>query len=239
MEQFAFAYSVIERIERAKTTPAVLTEVAHAARHFGLEHFIVAGVPEPGKHLEPYVLMNHWPHGWYERYNNRDYLHVDPVIKKLRTTTLPIKWTDAAYDPSLDKSGHAVMMEAREFSLKNGLSVPIFTLSGDQAAVSFGGPYFEISDADQKALHLIAIYAHNKACSLLARSTVSKTPKLSRRETEILEWIAAGLPSHDIADRLHIAYTTVETHIQRACRKLDASCRTQAVAEAIRAGLIL
>ena len=37
MDQFAYAYSVIERVERAETPTVVLNEVAHAARHFGLE----------------------------------------------------------------------------------------------------------------------------------------------------------------------------------------------------------
>jgi len=238
MEQFAYAYSVIEKIERAKTSAAVLNAVALAARHFGLDRFIIAGVPAPGKHLEPYVLLNHWPQGWFERYNGQDYLHVDPVIRKLRTTTSPVVWTDAPYDPSTDKIGHAVMTEAREFSLRNGLSVPIYTLSGDQAAVSFGGPHFELSDADQKALYLIAIYAHNKARGISAQSGPQPKPKLSHREREILQWTAAGLSSHDIAERLHIGYVSVETYVRRACRKLDSACRTQAVAEAIRAKII-
>jgi LuxR family quorum sensing-dependent transcriptional regulator len=238
MEQFAYAYSVIERIERSKTSTAVLTEVALAARHFGVEHFIIAGVPAPGKRLDPYVLMHNWPRGWYDRYNSRNYLHVDPVIRNLRTTTSPVVWSDAPYDPASDRDGHAVMTEATEFSLRNGLSVPIYTLSGDQAAVSFGGRHFELGVADQKALYLIAIYAHNKARGLHSFVKKRQVPKLSPRQTEILQWVAAGLTSHDIADRLHISYNTVETHIQLACRKLDAACRTQAVAEAIRTRLI-
>lgn len=237
-ERFGYAYSVIERVERAQTATVVLNEVARAARHFGLEHFIIAGVPAPGKRLEPYVLMHNWPRGWYERYTSRGYLHVDPVIRKLRTTTVPVVWSDAPYDPAADRSGHAVMTEAREFSLNNGLSVPIYTLSGDQAAVSFGGRHFELSDADQKVLHLIAIYAHNKAATLRPTVKRAKIAKLSPREIEILQWVAAGLSSRDISERLDIAYTTVETHVENACRKLDAACRVQAVAEAIRARLI-
>ncbi len=42
--------------------------------------------------------------------------------------------------------GH--LTEAREFSLNIGLSVPIYALSGDQAAVSFGGRHFELRKAD-------------------------------------------------------------------------------------------
>src|ERR1700685_2318386 len=153
-------------MDAARPPEAVLKELASAARHFCLEHFIVAGVPAPGKHLAPYVIINNWPRGWYERYNSLDYLHVDPVIRKLRSSTAPVIWSEAPYDPSADKRAHAVMTEARDFSLKKGMSVPIYTLTGDQAAVSFGGEHFELSSEDQKALYLIAIYAHNKARGL-------------------------------------------------------------------------
>jgi LuxR family transcriptional regulator, quorum-sensing system regulator BjaR1 len=238
MDHFAYALSIIERIERARTQTLVLHEVAHAARHFGLEHVIAAGIPAPGKRLEPYVLMHNWPRGWYDRYNDRGYLHLDPVIRKLRRTTMPVVWSSAPYDPSCDTSGHAVMVEAREFSLNNGLSVPIYTLSGDQAAVSFGGARFDLSDADQKALHLIAIYAHSKAAALRTAGHGQHHHRLSARETEVLQWVAAGLSSQEISERLGIAHSTVETHVAHACRKLDVVSRIQAVAEAIRARLI-
>jgi LuxR family quorum sensing-dependent transcriptional regulator len=151
---------------------------------------------------------------------------------------MPVVWSAAPYDPSSDTSGHAVMSEARDFALNNGLSVPIYTLSGDQAAVSFGGRHFELGSADQKALHLIAIYAHNKAATLRSGIKHQRHRKLSAREIEVLQWVAAGLSSRQISERLGISYTTVETHVVHACRKLDAASRIQAVAEAIRARLI-
>ena len=240
MDRASVAFSWIAAIERAATPTAVLQELARAARHFGLDRVIVAGIPAPSKKLEPYVLVQNWPSGWFERYNSLDYLHVDPVIRKLRSTTKPVTWLDAPYDPSSDKPAHAVMMEAREFRLNNGLSVPIYTLSGDQAAVSFGGAHFELGEEDKAALHLIAIYGHARAAALRnpRKSPLARPAALSPREIEILQWVAASASSAAIAEKLHISYASVETYIQRACRKLDAASRTQAVAEAIRARLI-
>jgi LuxR family quorum sensing-dependent transcriptional regulator len=239
MELFAYVCSIIEKLDAAKTADEVLREVSFAASHFNLDRFIIAGVPAPGGRLAPYVLLNHWPAGWYERYNESDYLHVDPVIKKLRNTTAPVVWSDAPYDRREDKPAAAVMNEAREFSLNNGLSIPIYTLSGDQAAVSFGGTHFELSKSDQKALYLIGIYAHNKVAALRSNERrTKKTPKLSPREIEILQWTAAGLTTGAIGDRLKIGDTTVQTHIARICVKLDCRTRTQAVAEAMRAKII-
>jgi len=71
---------------------------------------------------------------------------------------------------------------------------------------------------------------------LHARHPLSRP--LSNREREILALTADGLTSEQIAARLAIAAETVQTHVRRAMRKLDASSRTQAVATAIKLGLI-
>lgn len=57
---------------------------------------------------------------------------------------------------------------------------------------------------------------------------------LSPREGEIIKLIAAGLSVPDIAARLHLAPTTVRTHVQNLYGKLGVSDRAAAVAEAMR-----
>jgi len=241
MDRGSFAFSWIAAIDKAATPAAVLAELARAGRFYGLDRTIVASFPAPPKKLEPYIQIHNWPKGWYDRYTSHDYLHSDPVIRKLRSTLTPVVWSEAPYDPSVDKGAYLVMNEAREFKLRNGLSVPIYTLSGDQAGVSFGGEHFELSEEDKAALHLIAIYGHGRVSALRrprGGDSGKKIARLSPREIEILQWVAAGRTSADIGDRLHIGYETVETYIKRACVKLDAASRTQAVAEALRAHLI-
>lgn len=61
---------------------------------------------------------------------------------------------------------------------------------------------------------------------------------LSRREREVLQFLAAGLRPDAIADRLRIARVTVDLHITRARRKLQARTPAEAVATAIRSGLV-
>ncbi|HSM46796.1 MAG TPA: response regulator transcription factor [Draconibacterium sp.] len=63
--------------------------------------------------------------------------------------------------------------------------------------------------------------SHEAALSL--RSTDSQTlPILTRREKEILELIAAGLTNQEIADKLFISYTTVDTHRKNLLQKFEA-----------------
>lgn len=61
---------------------------------------------------------------------------------------------------------------------------------------------------------------------------------LSPREAEIITLIADGLSVPDIAGRLHLAPTTVRTHVQNLYAKLGVSDRAAAVAEAMRRRLV-
>jgi LuxR family maltose regulon positive regulatory protein len=55
---------------------------------------------------------------------------------------------------------------------------------------------------------------------------------LTGREREVLELIAAGLSNREIADRMHVAASTVKSYTNSIFRRLGVSSRTQAVAEA-------
>jgi len=61
---------------------------------------------------------------------------------------------------------------------------------------------------------------------------------LSGREVEILQLVAYGASTREVADDLGISTHTVKTHIDRIFEKLEANDRAQAVAIAVRAGLI-
>jgi DNA-binding NarL/FixJ family response regulator len=61
---------------------------------------------------------------------------------------------------------------------------------------------------------------------------------LTDRERDVLKLLAEGLPHEEIGRRLGISGETVRTHVQKACDRLGATTRTQAVATALRQGLI-
>jgi DNA-binding NarL/FixJ family response regulator len=63
-------------------------------------------------------------------------------------------------------------------------------------------------------------------------------PKLTPRETEILEMLADGCSQRDMAQLLSISPKTVGLHIEHILGKLDVHSRTQAVAAAYRRNLV-
>lgn len=61
---------------------------------------------------------------------------------------------------------------------------------------------------------------------------------ITARELEILELIAVGLSTREIAGQLGVSENTVKTHASRLFTKLSARRRTQAVVRGREAGLI-
>jgi DNA-binding NarL/FixJ family response regulator len=61
---------------------------------------------------------------------------------------------------------------------------------------------------------------------------------LTEREVEVLKEVANGNRNRDIADKLFISEETVKVHIKHIMEKLGANDRTQAVAIAVRRGII-
>ena len=62
--------------------------------------------------------------------------------------------------------------------------------------------------------------------------------ELSDREVEVLKLVAEGNSNKEIADKLSISEKTVKAHLRSTFRKLEVSDRAQAVAYAMRKGLV-
>ncbi len=72
-----------------------------------------------------------------------------------------------------------------------------------------------------------------------ARNEVwSRHVALNNRELECLTWSARGKTSPEIATILSLSKRTINFHIENACRKLNVSTRTEAVAKAASGRLI-
>jgi DNA-binding NarL/FixJ family response regulator len=61
---------------------------------------------------------------------------------------------------------------------------------------------------------------------------------LTAREVEVLQQVSGGNRNRDIAELLHISEETVKVHVKHIMEKLGARDRTQAIAIAVRRGII-
>jgi len=76
------------------------------------------------------------------------------------------------------------------------------------------------------------------AAAAIVEQEQSAANGLTNRQIEVLALLAQGLPNKSIAKRLNVAEGTVKLHVAAILRALDVSNRTQAVAAAVKLGLL-
>ncbi len=91
-----------------------------------------------------------------------------------------------------------------------------------------------------RAVHAGLLVLHPEALvpALAGDTAVASGTPLTSREREILELMADGASNRMIASRLAISRHTVKFHVASILAKLGAASRTEAVALALRSGLL-
>lgn len=103
----------------------------------------------------------------------------------------------------------------------------------------------EIAQAVRMAASGETIISPNLAASMLDEVRKLDAPAqtddqrvVTRREEEVLQLIANGCSTPEVAEQLYISHKTVKNHLASIYQKLDARDRTQAVLQAVRMGIV-
>jgi DNA-binding CsgD family transcriptional regulator len=92
------------------------------------------------------------------------------------------------------------------------------------------GPGPDFSERDRAVLTLLCPHLHQ--AYLDAERRRHPVPRLTPRQTELLNLVAAGYTNIQIARRLGVTEGTVRTHLENIYQKLHVSSRTAAVTRA-------
>ncbi len=230
------AFEFIESLDRLSSAGAIIDAMERSFARFGFENFIMTGLPHPEQRIEGLVLLKKWPVEWYQRYTRKGYDRHDPVIRLCRQTVQPFEWAEATYDPGTNPRAAEIMLGAAEFGMRQGYCLPIHGLNGYEACLSMSGTHPDLTPRTKPAIHLMAMYAFERARLLLAPS-VQPNP-LTARERETLQWAAMGKSAADTGEILGVTERTITAHIASACLKLSAVNKTHAVARALQHRLI-
>jgi DNA-binding NarL/FixJ family response regulator len=137
-----------------------------------------------------------------------------------------------------------------------GTRVVMLTMHADQEvlanAIRAGACGYLVKDCSTEEIASAVRMAANGDTALspqLAASMLDEVRKLDRapsreervvtkREEEVLQLIADGCSTSEVADQMYISQKTVKNHLASIYQKLDARDRTQAVLQAVRMGIV-
>jgi DNA-binding NarL/FixJ family response regulator len=145
----------------------------------------------------------------------------------------------------------------RIHSRQPDLPIVMLTMHGEQAlrheAIEAGASAFLTKDCSMQEVvdtvvktaggdigfstGIAAAILHELGRAELAERAEAQSP-LTPREEEILQLIADGCSTTEVADHLYISQKTVKNHLASIYAKLDARDRTQAVLSAVRIGIV-
>ena len=232
-------YEVIDKLNRAVTSLDICNALTGFTGHFGLTCMIAGTIPSPKERMqEQHLLVSAYPAGWMDRYLDQGYVRIDPVVSRIARDPSPFLWAQEIAGSKRCPLAKRMFDEAAEFNLKAGFAVPLITLDGAVAAVSLGGEAVEMPPEAHAMIGMISTFAIARAIDLRNAGGGRQRPKLTPREIECLKWAADGKTEWEISAILHVSEHTADKHLANAHRKLGAANRVQAVAVAIRWGLI-
>lgn len=242
MGHFDRTLGYISELQQVDTPSGICEKLLGVTSAFGLTALMAGTVPRTGTPTgkqKEHVLLCDWPVEWLERYVARNYVEHDPVVSRMKQLQAPFPWREASREIRVSPNGEAVMGDAGEFKLKDGLAFPIITLDGQIVMVSLGGERIELSAAELGMVSMVSTYAVGRAMQLQVEGErVIEHVELTPRERECLKWAAVGKSEWEISQILGISEHTSEKHLLNAKHKLGAVNRVQAVAEAMRRGYI-
>ena len=119
----------------------------------------------------------------------------------------------------------------RAIGIRHAMAVPIYvdarflvSFVFNRSGSAFGDRELELAEAVRP--HLANLYR------LTGKVPAPAVAPLTRREREVLEWVAAGKTNRDIAALVGAKPRTIEKHLERIYEKLGVETRTAAAARA-------
>lgn len=229
----------VEEIAGLKTQFDIFRFMKRVTEDYRCRAFMVLNLPPiTSFDLQGSTVITSWPAELLAIYDQEALMVNSPVLRRLRTSTRPFLFDMTRSEWSRDDGKSALVAGLFErFKMTRCGYFPTHEPSGLRGAVSFAGDREPFSPAEMRELSYIAIHVFDRLAEIRNLDT-RITDTLTDREIDCLNWTAAGKTSAEIAEILTLSEHTVNHYLNRATKKLDTVNRTQAVAKALRIGLI-
>jgi LuxR family transcriptional regulator, quorum-sensing system regulator SolR len=221
------------------TPQGIFNKVEQATRALGFE-YCAYGARAPLPLANPKLIMlNNYPTEWRCRYEQANYISVDPSVLHGRRSRVPVIWSDKLFAET-----PTLWTEAQSFGLRVGWAQSILNSSGVAGMLTLARsqealrePELQVLDSKLRWLAQVTHSAMSQA--LGAKLGMSTQNCLTEREIEVLKWTADGKTSSEISAILSISDHTVNFHVKNAISKLGVANKTAAVVQAAVLGMLV
>jgi len=224
---------------QAAATLEDLQSATEAVRdHYGVAHTVYHWVNSIGERYGAGTYSAEW----VDRYLEKEYLRLDPVIFGCFQRFTPVTWKELDWS---SKAAREMLQDAIDHGLGNqGYSIPIRGPSGQFALFSLNQTTSDdewevFVDKQGRDLMIIAHEFNKKALEFENWGDDSPTSSLSPRELAAMTCLAKGMSRAQAAGELKISEHTLRVYIEAARHKLGALNTTHAVARALSLGIII
>lgn len=185
------------------------------------------------------VIHRGFPEKWIELYRERNFGACDPVSDYVMASGSTMSWQSAIESTDLTPDQAEVATGLRAHGLLYGVGSPLFGPQGMEAYASIGfDDPAKLEDHDSIREMIIIAQAGHRRASVILQKSVETRISLSRREAEVLHWIARSKSNTDIATILGVSANTVEVYVRRLYEKLKVNDRIAATVRGLRWGLV-
>jgi LuxR family quorum sensing-dependent transcriptional regulator len=228
--------AVIDEIESCDTIENALGAYRGFIEFYGFSSYLIGKMSNPASQTKNDVITNYSPE-WIDRWVDENYVFHDPIFQYAMRTRQPFLWSTAYKQSS--KMGKKVLNEGKEFDLNDGVAIPIATDFGPLGCISIATEHLEISTDHIPLIELVSIHFYQHLQTLNETSNPEIFGCLTKRETEVLHFVAEGKTNWEIGKILKLSEFSIKDHLRNLTVKLGAVNRAQAVAIAIRNGFII
>ena len=152
------------------------------------------------------------------------------------TGARPWAYPEGGYE-KLTKTQREVVELNMSYGLNAGYSISFATPTPRSRAAIAMGARPGLSQEDVNALWqrdglLVSVIANMTHLKIISLPHINERAKLSRRQQEVLNWVADGKTYQDIATIMGVTMGTVEKHLRLVRQKLNVETTPQAVLKA-------
>ncbi|MDM5181929.1 LuxR family transcriptional regulator [Massilia sp. DJPM01] len=228
---------LMHEIATASSSEEGLKVLQEEARRLGMQTVTWALKPDVALGNEQIVMVSTYPPEWLARYSQNNYIASDPTVKHGLVSIQPVIWS------TTKNLAPQFWEDAASFGLRVGVAQSLCDSHGRCSMLTLSRDSTEFSQSEL-ALKLpqlawLAQIAHaGMVRHIIPPELIDKLPILTTRQREILQLVSIGLTSQQIADRLRVTKHTSDKHMDAVRSKLHAENKIDAVARAIRLGII-